>query len=91
MTLPLPMVTLLNCEKNSPTKLKLVKEVMVIPPVELSLKQVLFPFLINVIDIILTTYVHNYIGLFNIVLTNYIFHSLLSYKARVLTDVRAEF
>ncbi|XP_032922023.1 enolase 4 [Catharus ustulatus] len=39
MTLPLPMVTLLNCEKNSPTKLKLVKEVMVIPPVELSLKQ----------------------------------------------------
>ncbi|XP_056350860.1 enolase 4 isoform X2 [Oenanthe melanoleuca] len=39
MILPLPMVTLLNCEKNSPTKLKLVKEVMVIPPVELSLKQ----------------------------------------------------
>ncbi|NXS87683.1 ENO4 Enolase, partial [Erpornis zantholeuca] len=39
MTLPLPMVTLLNCEKNSPTKLKLVKEVMLIPPVELSLKQ----------------------------------------------------
>ncbi|KAF4791206.1 enolase 4 [Turdus rufiventris] len=39
MTLPLPMVTLLNCEKNSPTKLKLVKEVMVIPPVELSLKE----------------------------------------------------
>ncbi|NXH82521.1 ENO4 Enolase, partial [Edolisoma coerulescens] len=39
MTLPLPMVTLLNCEKNLPTKLKLVKEVMLIPPVELSLKQ----------------------------------------------------
>ncbi|NXU34559.1 ENO4 Enolase, partial [Drymodes brunneopygia] len=39
MTLPLPMVTLLNSEKNLPTKLKLVKEVMVIPPVELSLKQ----------------------------------------------------
>ncbi|KAM7047508.1 enolase 4 isoform 1-T1 [Acridotheres tristis] len=39
MSLPLPMVTLLNCEKNSPTKLKLVKEVLVIPPVELSLKQ----------------------------------------------------
>ncbi|NXT64049.1 ENO4 Enolase, partial [Chaetops frenatus] len=39
MTLPLPMVTLLNCEKNSPAKLKLVKEVMLIPPVELSLKQ----------------------------------------------------
>ncbi|NWW06125.1 ENO4 Enolase, partial [Oreocharis arfaki] len=39
MALPLPMVTLLNCEKNLPTKLKLVKEVMVIPPAELSLKQ----------------------------------------------------
>ncbi|NWH94066.1 ENO4 Enolase, partial [Aegithalos caudatus] len=39
MTLPLPMVTLLSCEKNSPTKLKLVKEVMLIPPAELSFKQ----------------------------------------------------
>ncbi|NXC06792.1 ENO4 Enolase, partial [Orthonyx spaldingii] len=39
MTLPLPMVTLLNCEKDPPTKLKLVKEVMLIPPVELSLKE----------------------------------------------------
>ncbi|NXU20289.1 ENO4 Enolase, partial [Pardalotus punctatus] len=39
MALPLPMVTLLNCEKNSPAKLKLVKEVMLIPPVGLSLKQ----------------------------------------------------
>ncbi|NXC34942.1 ENO4 Enolase, partial [Campylorhamphus procurvoides] len=39
MTLPLPMVTLLNCEKISPSKLKLVKEVMLIPPVQLSLKQ----------------------------------------------------
>ncbi|KAM4775695.1 enolase 4 isoform 2-T2 [Cyanocitta cristata] len=39
MVLPLPMVTLLSCEKNLPTKLKLVKEVMLIPPVELSLKQ----------------------------------------------------
>ncbi|XP_023785048.1 enolase 4 [Cyanistes caeruleus] len=39
ITLPLPMVTLLNCEKNSPSKLKLVKEIMLIPPVELSLKQ----------------------------------------------------
>ncbi|KFQ37796.1 Enolase-like ENO4, partial [Mesitornis unicolor] len=39
MTLPLPMVTLLNCEKNSPAKLKLVKEVMLIPPVQLSLTQ----------------------------------------------------
>ncbi|KAM9612506.1 LOW QUALITY PROTEIN: enolase 4 [Morphnus guianensis] len=39
MTLPLPMVTLLNCEKISPAKLKLVKEVMLIPPVQLSLRQ----------------------------------------------------
>uniref|UniRef100_A0A8C5J2X7 Enolase 4 n=1 Tax=Junco hyemalis TaxID=40217 RepID=A0A8C5J2X7_JUNHY len=33
ITLPLPMVTVLYCEKNSPTKLKLVKEVMLIPPI----------------------------------------------------------
>ncbi|XP_063194110.1 enolase 4 isoform X2 [Chroicocephalus ridibundus] len=39
MTLPLPMVTLLNCEKIPPAKLKLMKEVMLIPPVQLSLKQ----------------------------------------------------
>ncbi|NXO92299.1 ENO4 Enolase, partial [Certhia brachydactyla] len=39
MTLPLPMVTLLNCEKILPTKLKLVKEVILIPPAELPLKQ----------------------------------------------------
>ncbi|NWH70610.1 ENO4 Enolase, partial [Piaya cayana] len=39
IALPLPMVTLLNCEKSSPAKLKLVKEVMLIPPVQLSLKQ----------------------------------------------------
>ncbi|NWR76244.1 ENO4 Enolase, partial [Centropus unirufus] len=39
MALPLPMVTLLSCERNSPAKLKLVKEVMLIPPVQLSLKQ----------------------------------------------------
>ncbi|NXS58893.1 ENO4 Enolase, partial [Brachypteracias leptosomus] len=39
MTLPLPMVTLLNCEKISPAKLKLMKEVMLIPPVQVSLKQ----------------------------------------------------
>ncbi|NXF29780.1 ENO4 Enolase, partial [Nyctibius bracteatus] len=39
ITLPLPMVTLLNCEKFSPAKLKLVKEVMLVPPVQLSLKQ----------------------------------------------------
>ncbi|KAM6105633.1 enolase 4 [Pterocles gutturalis] len=38
-TLPLPMVTVLNCEKHSPAKLKLMKEVMLIPPVQLSLKQ----------------------------------------------------
>ncbi|XP_057273339.1 enolase 4 isoform X1 [Pezoporus wallicus] len=37
MTLPLPMVTVLNCEKTA--KLKLVKEVMLIPPVHLSFKQ----------------------------------------------------
>ncbi|XP_010120571.1 PREDICTED: enolase-like protein ENO4, partial [Chlamydotis macqueenii] len=39
ITLPLPMVTLLNCEKTLPAKLKSVKEVMLIPPVQLSLKQ----------------------------------------------------
>ncbi|XP_050567961.1 enolase 4 isoform X2 [Cygnus atratus] len=39
MTLPHPMITLLNCEKFSPAKLKLVKEVMLIPPAQLSLKQ----------------------------------------------------
>ncbi|NWR32325.1 ENO4 Enolase, partial [Tachuris rubrigastra] len=39
ITLPLPMVTLLNCEKISPSKLKLAKEVMLIPPVQLSLRQ----------------------------------------------------
>ncbi|NXW01745.1 ENO4 Enolase, partial [Fregetta grallaria] len=39
ITLPLPMVTLLNCEKISPAKLKLAKEVMLVPPVQLSLKQ----------------------------------------------------
>ncbi|NXJ63150.1 ENO4 Enolase, partial [Rostratula benghalensis] len=39
MALPLPMVTLLNCEKIPPAKLKLVKEVMFVPPVQLSLKQ----------------------------------------------------
>uniref|UniRef100_A0A8B9SLW0 Enolase 4 n=1 Tax=Anas platyrhynchos TaxID=8839 RepID=A0A8B9SLW0_ANAPL len=39
MTLPRPMITLLNCEKFSPAKLKLVKEVMLIPPAQLSLRQ----------------------------------------------------
>lgn len=40
------------------------------------------------IDIILTTYVHKYIGVFNVVLTNDILHFLLAYKAKVLTNVR---
>ncbi|XP_025922860.1 enolase 4 [Apteryx rowi] len=39
MTVPLPMVSLLNCGKFSPGKLKLMKEIMLIPPVQLSLKQ----------------------------------------------------
>ncbi|XP_072196736.1 enolase 4 [Excalfactoria chinensis] len=39
MTLPLPMVTLLSCERFSLAKLRLVKEVMLIPPVQLSIKQ----------------------------------------------------
>ncbi|NWQ73431.1 ENO4 Enolase, partial [Columbina picui] len=39
MSVPLPMVTLLNCEKILPAKLKLIKELMLIPPVQLSLKQ----------------------------------------------------
>ncbi|XP_064000372.1 enolase 4 [Pogoniulus pusillus] len=39
MTLPLPMVTVLHCEKMASAKLKLVKEIMLIPPVQLSLKQ----------------------------------------------------
>ncbi|KAM9379558.1 enolase 4 [Phaethornis superciliosus] len=39
MTLPIPMFNLLNSEKNSAAKLKLVKEVMLIPPVQLSIEQ----------------------------------------------------
>ncbi|XP_064922978.1 enolase 4 isoform X2 [Columba livia] len=39
MSLPLPIITLLNCEKILPAKLKLMKELMLIPPVHLSLKQ----------------------------------------------------
>ncbi|KFV66492.1 Enolase-like ENO4, partial [Dryobates pubescens] len=39
MALPLPMVTLLHCERMSSAKQRLVKEVMLIPPVQLSLKQ----------------------------------------------------
>ncbi|XP_071605612.1 enolase 4 isoform X3 [Heliangelus exortis] len=39
MTLPIPMFNLLNSEKISSAKLKLVKEVMLIPPVQLSIEQ----------------------------------------------------
>ncbi|NXA49502.1 ENO4 Enolase, partial [Nothocercus julius] len=39
LTVPLPMVSLLNCGKFSPGKLKLMKEIMLIPPVHLSLKE----------------------------------------------------
>ncbi|NXN08863.1 ENO4 Enolase, partial [Indicator maculatus] len=39
MALPLPMVTVLHCEKMSSAKLKLAKEVMLIPAVQSSLKQ----------------------------------------------------
>ncbi|NXG33944.1 ENO4 Enolase, partial [Dromaius novaehollandiae] len=39
MTVPLPMVSLLNCGKFSPGKLKLMKEIMLIPPAQLSLRQ----------------------------------------------------
>uniref|UniRef100_A0A8C3XHZ8 Enolase 4 n=1 Tax=Chelydra serpentina TaxID=8475 RepID=A0A8C3XHZ8_CHESE len=41
LTVPLPMVTLLSCGKSSSGKLKLMKEVMLIPPTELTVKQVL--------------------------------------------------
>ncbi|CAM5129740.1 unnamed protein product [Eretmochelys imbricata] len=39
LTVPLPMVTLLSCGKSSSGKLKLMKEVMLIPPTELTVKQ----------------------------------------------------
>ncbi|XP_019411527.1 PREDICTED: enolase 4 isoform X1 [Crocodylus porosus] len=39
MTLPRPMVTLLSCGKSSPGKVKLMKEVMLIPPTGLTVKQ----------------------------------------------------
>ncbi|XP_039403690.1 enolase 4 isoform X7 [Mauremys reevesii] len=39
LTMPLPMVTLLSCGKSSSGKLKLMKEVMLIPPAELTVKQ----------------------------------------------------
>uniref|UniRef100_A0A8C5SYT6 phosphopyruvate hydratase n=1 Tax=Malurus cyaneus samueli TaxID=2593467 RepID=A0A8C5SYT6_9PASS len=73
--LPIPMVTVLNCEKKLPTKLKLVKEVIFIPPVELSLKQVLFLFF----------YTNVYFT--DIILSTYIIFLLVPCKAKVLTDV----
>uniref|UniRef100_A0A674JRU6 Enolase 4 n=1 Tax=Terrapene triunguis TaxID=2587831 RepID=A0A674JRU6_9SAUR len=39
LTVPPPMVTLLSCGKSSSGKLKLMKEVMLIPPTELTVKQ----------------------------------------------------
>ncbi|NWJ11139.1 ENO4 Enolase, partial [Crypturellus undulatus] len=39
LTVPLPMVSLLNCGKFSPGKLRLMKEIMLIPPVQLPLKE----------------------------------------------------
>uniref|UniRef100_A0A8C8SDM8 Enolase 4 n=1 Tax=Pelusios castaneus TaxID=367368 RepID=A0A8C8SDM8_9SAUR len=39
LTVPLPMVTLLSCGKSSAGKLNLMKEVMLIPPTELTVKQ----------------------------------------------------
>lgn len=41
LTVSLPMVTLLSCGKSSPGKVKLMKEVMLIPPAGLTVKQVL--------------------------------------------------
>ncbi|XP_032081493.1 enolase 4 [Thamnophis elegans] len=39
LVMPLPMITILNCGKSSPGKLNLMKEVMLIPPVWLTVKQ----------------------------------------------------
>ncbi|XP_014450205.1 enolase 4 isoform X2 [Alligator mississippiensis] len=39
LTVSLPMVTLLSCGKSSPGKVKLMKEVMLIPPAGLTVKQ----------------------------------------------------
>ncbi|XP_032636688.1 enolase 4 isoform X1 [Chelonoidis abingdonii] len=39
LTMPLPMVSLLSCGKSSSGKLKLMKEVMLVPPAELTVKQ----------------------------------------------------
>lgn len=76
MTLPLPMVTLLNCEKISPAKLKLVKEVMLIPPVQLSLKQVLFH-LHSYKYRLHINYIRTWVYIFHIVLTKCIFYFCL--------------
>ncbi|XP_034296116.1 enolase 4 isoform X4 [Pantherophis guttatus] len=39
LVMPLPMITVLNCGKSSPGKLNLMKEVMLIPPAWLTVKQ----------------------------------------------------
>ncbi|XP_010002284.1 PREDICTED: LOW QUALITY PROTEIN: enolase-like protein ENO4 [Chaetura pelagica] len=39
MTLPIPMFNLFNCERSTSAKLKLVKEIMLVPPVNLSVEQ----------------------------------------------------
>ncbi|XP_034296114.1 enolase 4 isoform X2 [Pantherophis guttatus] len=41
LVMPLPMITVLNCGKSSPGKLNLMKEVMLIPPAWLTVKQAL--------------------------------------------------
>ncbi|KAH0623716.1 hypothetical protein JD844_006793 [Phrynosoma platyrhinos] len=41
LAVPLPMITVLSCGKSSPGKLNLMKEVMLIPPAWLTIKQVL--------------------------------------------------
>uniref|UniRef100_A0A670Y0J7 Enolase 4 n=1 Tax=Pseudonaja textilis TaxID=8673 RepID=A0A670Y0J7_PSETE len=40
LVMPLPMITVLNCGKTSPGKLNLIKELMLIPPTWLTVKQV---------------------------------------------------
>ncbi|XP_026523104.1 enolase 4 [Notechis scutatus] len=41
LVMPLPMITVLNCGKSSPGKLNLIKELMLIPPTWLTVKQAL--------------------------------------------------
>uniref|UniRef100_A0A670Y7I4 Enolase 4 n=1 Tax=Pseudonaja textilis TaxID=8673 RepID=A0A670Y7I4_PSETE len=43
LVMPLPMITVLNCGKTSPGKLNLIKELMLIPPTWLTVKQVRTP------------------------------------------------